>query len=193
MDAQLITVGVKRIVIPIVSNALAKKFEPKDRVDVLDERIKLIDAYIDSQKGEMIYTPEKTIDIHTPPPTDSKNDVGTSCIACARSHIATVSASLKEAIRFARTEGIENKEVQTRISTAEEEILALERYDWSPERVLNSPSEQQDIINKHLPVIRELRQDIGQIYSMPDLLKCAAASGKLLSDYRIDILTMNKV
>lgn len=192
MNTEIISVCFKKILLPIVGNAISKNFEPKDRIDILEERIKRIDTFIDGHKGNGEIAQAKPIDTHITSPSTINSNVGTSCLACARSHIATVSASLKEAIRFARTEGVEHAEVQTRIATAEEEILALERYDWSPERVTNSPVEQQEIINKHLPVIRELRQDIGQIKSMPDLLTCAATSGKLLSDYRIDVLQMSK-
>lgn len=191
MDAQIISIGLKKLVVPMLANAISKNFEPKDRIDAIDGRISRLDNFMKSERGNLSVNDEKTLNTHISPPSPTDAPVATSCIACARSHIATVSASLKEAIRFSHDGGIMHAEVQTRLSTAEEEITALERYDWSPERVLNSPKEHQEIVNRYLPVIRELRQSISTISTTEELIVCAGKAGQLLSDYRMDVLKIS--
>lgn len=191
MDAQILSIGLKKLVIPTLANAISKKFEPKDRIEAINGRINRLDSFMNSGKGNLSVSDERTVNNHISPLTPTETPVATSCIACARSHIATVSASLKEAIRFCHDGGIMHPEVQTRLATAEEEITALERYDWSPERVLNSPPEHQEIVNNYLPTIRELRQNISTISTTEELIICAGNAGKLLSDYRMDVLTIS--
>jgi hypothetical protein len=191
MDAQFISIGLKKLIIPALANAVSKNFEPKDRIEVINERINRLDTFINRGQGNLSVSDRNTLNTHVSPLLPVEIPVATSCIACARSHIATVSASLKEAIRFSHDEGIIHPEVQTRLATAEEEITALERYDWSPERVLNSPPEHQEIVNHYLPVIRELRQNISTISTTEELVICAGAAGKLLSDYRMDVLKIS--
>lgn len=191
MNGQFLSIGLKKLVVPLIANSVSKKFEPNGREEILDKRINRLEDFINSGKGNLSMNTSDPLSTHITPSFVSEPTVATSCIACARSHLATVAASTKEAIRFARTEGIMHIEVQTRLATAEEEIVALERYDWSPERVLNSPQEHQEIINKHLPTVRELRQEIGQITTVEQLIICAGKSGKLLSDYRMDVLKLS--
>lgn len=188
MNGQLLSLGIKKLVLPYVSAKISEKYEPQDRSEVIDNRIKRLESYMESHRQNEDLNSENTSYAHTTPDFPDNQEVATSCIACARSHIAAVSASLKEAIRFCRTEGIMHPEVQTRLATAEEEITALERYDWSPERILASPPEEQEIVNAFLPQIRELRQNISIIQELPDLVKCAATAGRILSEYRMEVL-----
>jgi len=191
LNSTIISAGIKRVVIPLLSNHLAKKYDPKDKISSINERIKRLEKFNDSNKGSMAEDSQDTLNTHSPPVLPSENDVSVSCIACARAHFATVSASLKEAVRFSRENDISYTEIQTRISTAEEEIVALERYDWSPEKILNSPPQEQEIINNFLPKVRELRQQITVIVTTTDLVKCAATAGNLHNEYRLAVLGLN--
>lgn len=191
MNGQIISLGLKKLVLPYVENKMTKKFETQSRETILDGRIERVKSYLDGQKGNVANDSNIDENTHTSPVSLFDEEVATSCIACARAHLATVSASLKEAIRFCRTEGIMHYEVQTRLATAEEEIVALERYDWSPERISNSPPEEQEMIGYFLPIIREIRQDLSTITTLPELVACAGKAGRLLSDYRMAVLKMS--
>jgi hypothetical protein len=190
MDAEIISLGIKRIVIPVITNHIIKNFEPKDKVAVIDERLKRLENFNGGQQLNVAEVPEVTTNTHVSPPSPTQNDVAVSCVECARAHLATISGSLKEAVRFARDDGVLCYEVQTRLSTSEEEIAALERYDWTPEKIVNSPEEEQQVINEFLPRVRRLRQDIIIIHTLVDLVKCAADAGNIHNEYRIKIITM---
>ncbi len=74
---------------------------------------------------------------------------------------ATVAAaSLKEALRFAREDGIGHPEVQIRVARTEEAINALERVTLAPERMKQMPKEEADRARKILPELRRARQDL---------------------------------
>jgi len=118
-------------------------------------------------------------------------EVSVGCLACARAHLAAVSGDLKEALRFAREDGVLHPEVQVRLTTAEEEIVSLERHDWTPEKIIASPPEHQELIRKYLPQIRQLRQDImNHVHSPEDLERVAAVAGEINTKFRMDFLQM---
>ncbi|MCY0892339.1 MAG: hypothetical protein OWR52_02365, partial [Acidibacillus sp.] len=74
---------------------------------------------------------------------------------------ATVAAaSLKEALRFAREDGVGHPEVQIRVARTEEAINALERVTLAPERMKQMPKEEADRARKILPELRRARQDL---------------------------------
>lgn len=87
-------------------------------------------------------------------------DVATGCTACARAHLIAIVADLEEALRFAREDGTAHPEVDRRITAAQKEIVALERYDLSPSSIRSSPRKEQVVIRQYLPVIRRLRQQL---------------------------------
>lgn len=93
----------------------------------------------------------------------------TGCIGCSISHLATVSGSLNEAIRFARSGGINHPEVVRRLNIALEEITVMERIDLSPDAVSNSPKREQALIHEFQPKIRQLRQHISEVKDFNDL------------------------
>ncbi|MCY0892671.1 MAG: hypothetical protein OWR52_04070 [Acidibacillus sp.] len=84
---------------------------------------------------------------------------------------ATVAAaSLKEALRFAREDGVSHPEVQIRVARTEEAINALERVTLAPERMKQMPKEEADRARKMLPELRRARQDlINHLHTSEDL------------------------
>lgn len=128
-------------------------------------------------------------------PRPSRQEISVGCLPCARAHLATIAGTLKEALRFAREDerGILHPEVQTRLQAAEEEITAVERHDWTPERILASPPEQQEVIRQMLPVLRELRQDIIEIQSVEDLERAAARAAELSVRLRMEVLRLKGI
>ncbi|MDP2872752.1 MAG: hypothetical protein Q8P31_09470, partial [Bacillota bacterium] len=118
-------------------------------------------------------------------------EIGVGCLPCARAHFSTLSGILKEALRFAREDpalGIMHPEVQSRLLTAEEEVNNVERHDWTPEKILNSPPVEREVIHDMLQPLRTLRQDVHDIDSVDKLEKAAADAGKLATDLRIQVL-----
>ena len=121
--------------------------------------------------------------------SSGRESVAVGCLPCARAHFATVAGTIKEALRFARSEeGIAHPEVQSRLQTAEEDITNIERHDWTPEKILQSPREEQEIMRRMLPKLRELRQDIMEIDSVEDLERAAAKAGELSTELRLEVL-----
>ena len=188
LNTGLLQFGIKKIVVPAIANKIANNSTAKSKIDLIDDKIARIDKLSNLQKQDMSDNPTEPSSTHISTSNSHDNDVATSCIACARSHIATVSSSLKESLRFSREHGILHPEVQTRLATAEEEITALERYDWSPERIEHTPQTDKQIVLHFLPIVRNLRQEISTIQSHEDLEKCASKAGTLLTDYRTQVL-----
>jgi hypothetical protein len=124
----------------------------------------------------------------------TRDELAVGCLPCARAHLSTVAGILKEALRFAKGEqGIMDPEVMGRLETAEEDITAIERYDWTPEKILASPAAEREAIERFLPKIRELRQDIHQIASVDDLTRAAANAAKVSSELRVEVLQLKGV
>ncbi len=69
-------------------------------------------------------------------------------------------ASLKEALRFAREDGIDHPEVQIRVQRTEEVINALERVKLAPEKLRGLSPEQKQAAKEALPELRRARQDL---------------------------------
>lgn len=123
--------------------------------------------------------------------TSPEGDVSTGCIACARAHFSAIAGTLKEAIRFAREGGITNPEVQSRLQAAEEEVTNVERHDWTPEKVLNSPLGEKRVIQQFVSPLRKLRQQIMQITTVEDLEYAAANAAQLSTDFRLAVLELH--
>lgn len=112
-------------------------------------------------------------------------DVATGCITCSRAHILGIRGSLREALRFAREDGVEHPEVIKRVDNAAEELVTMERFDLTPEQIKNSPPEEKEIIEETLPKIRELRQNlINNIDNVEDLEEAAALAGEIYNHIR---------
>lgn len=69
-------------------------------------------------------------------------------------------ASLKEALRFAREDGMDHPEVQIRVQRTEEAINALERVKLAPEQLAKLPPDQAKAAKAALPALRKARQDL---------------------------------
>jgi|DewCreStandDraft_5_1066085.scaffolds.fasta_scaffold01244_14 hypothetical protein len=155
------------------------------RVEQIEKRL----AELDTIEKEMCREEEGRPVFPMPVP----EDVSVGCVPCARAHLSTVAGSLKEALRFAREEGIMHPEVQSRLQTAEEDITAVERHDWTPEKILRSPPEEQEVIRRFLPRLRALRQGVMTVASVEDLEQVAAEAGKLATDFRLEVLRLRGV
>jgi len=110
---------------------------------------------------------------------ETRSSVATQCRLCQEDHLAGAAGSLKEALRFARTEGINSPEVLKRLAKVKEELVTMERYDYAPEEIQKVTPAEREVIRKYLPQTRELRHDVGLISSVQDLEKTAAKAGEI--------------
>ena len=131
---------------------------------------------------------EVPIAVEEQPITETSPTQRVACVGCSRAHLATISGTLSEALRFAREGGIGHPEVQRRILAAEEEISVMERFDLAPDAIAASPQVDQVIVHRYLPDIRSLRQAIGDIKSVEDLEVTAAQAQNLGQAFRMAAL-----
>lgn len=97
-----------------------------------------------------------------------------------RGRFWAVSALLKEALRFAREDGMHHPEVRSRLDQAAQEVLVLERYELSPERTAGLPPGDRRALEATLPQLRRLRQQLSQgLSGVEDLAAAAAQAGRI--------------
>jgi hypothetical protein len=194
----LIALGLEKL-IDAGANYLAKpKYQLPSRKEQLDKRIAQLDEIIQKTKSnpaiDSSYTgPAETSSYIGPAETSANGDVSTGCLPCARAHLSTISGTLKEALRFARSEGIMHPEVQSRLQTAEEDITIIERHDWTPEKILRAPEDERKLMREFIQRLRELRQKVMTISSVEDLEEAAARAGELAADLRLAVLKLKGV
>ncbi|UUZ95230.1 hypothetical protein LJK87_12490 [Paenibacillus sp. P25] len=89
--------------------------------------------------------------------------------------LTSIAASLKEAMRFARADGIFHPEVQLRLERSEEHVNGLERIRFAPENLLRLEPKMREEIKQILPEIREARHKLLNGIVTPDDLEWVAA------------------
>jgi len=112
----------------------------------------------------------------------SQEKAGTACIPCSVNHLSTCSGLLSEAMRFAREDGIDNREVITRIGLCQDELNAMEREDLRPEKVIELNQQDKEFANKLLTGSRGLRHGLETLSSVDDLETISANAQKLRTD-----------
>ncbi len=108
----------------------------------------------------------------------SEKKVGTACIACGLSHIATCAGALNEAVRFAR-EDITSNEVVKRINTCVSEIAICEREDLSPVNIVKLNPEEKALADTMATEIRDIRHGLEWFKSKEDIEELAAKAAIL--------------
>lgn len=107
----------------------------------------------------------------------------------ARDRIVRVAAALKEALRFAREDGLDHPEVQKRLEDVERvlgDLTDLERYTLAPERVRSLREAERRVVEDVLPAIRRLRQaGLNRLGTVEDLAAAAATAGELATKLRV--------
>ncbi|MFB5675170.1 hypothetical protein ACE3NQ_11470 [Paenibacillus terreus] len=89
--------------------------------------------------------------------------------------LTAIAASLKEALRFARADGIEHPEVQIRLERSEEHANGLERIRYAPENLQQLDEKMREEIKQVLPELREARHKLINGMVTPDDLEWVAA------------------
>ena len=86
--------------------------------------------------------------------------IATGCVPCSIGHLGTCSGLLNEAMRFARTDGIQSEEVIDRVNMCMDELNALERVDLRPEMIHDLSDWEKSLAEKALSLSRSLRHDL---------------------------------
>lgn len=117
----------------------------------------------------------ESLDDEPPVPADPGSPYGE-----AREKLIQVAGTLKEALRFARDDGMDHPEVRSRLASVEEAFPEVERLVLSPENTASLPGEVRDAIEGLQPEIRKLRQKaLNEIRSREDLMDAAISAGRL--------------
>jgi len=113
-------------------------------------------------------------------------------VAAVRDQVVRMSASLKEALRFAREDGLAHPEVQQRLRDVQQwgqGLPALERFDLAPERLADLPPAEQARWRAALPHLRRARQAaVNPVASVADLEAAAAALGAAAAGLQTAVL-----
>ncbi|MDZ4246005.1 MAG: hypothetical protein U1D67_02685 [Dehalococcoidia bacterium] len=190
MTREVAAIGISRLIDIGVNKVINNGPGGPTKDEQINRTIERIDSLIKSQSAAPAAYKHSPAG---PEPVTGREAVSVGCVPCARAHFSTVSGTLKEALRFAREGGIMHPEVQSRLLTAEEDITNVERHDWTPEKIINSPVAEQEIVRKILPILRELRQDMMEIASVEQLEAAAANAGELSTLLRLEVLKMRGV
>jgi hypothetical protein len=129
---------------------------------------------------------EAAVGSRTPGPVPTAEAVPT--VADVRDTVVRMSASLKEALRFAREDGLDHPEVQQRLRDVQawgQSLPALERFDLAPERLAQLPPAEQARWRAALPHLRRARQAVvNPVTSVADLEAAAATLGAAAAGFQ---------
>jgi hypothetical protein len=109
-----------------------------------------------------------------PESSEKAQAIATGCVPCSIGHLGTCSGLLNEAMRFARSDGIQSEEVIKRCNICLDELNALERMDLRPEMTYGLPDWEKQLAEKALNLSRSLRHDLEGLSSI-DALEAIAA------------------
>jgi hypothetical protein len=104
--------------------------------------------------------------------------------------LTITSGNCKEALRFAREDGMNHPETVKRLAQAQEILDELERHTLRPEVLVTLPSEQRQAIEQVMPAIREARQHLhnapdGSPPTVESLSRAAAQLGDIATQVRV--------
>ena len=102
------------------------------------------------------------------------SEIATGCVPCAIGHFGTCSGLLNEAMRFAKSDGIESSEVIDRVNMCLDELNAMERVDLRPEMIAELPEWEKELANRALTESRATRHALESISDVETLEKVAA-------------------
>lgn len=122
--------------------------------------------------------------------TSDKIEKGTACLACSKDHFSTASGALSEALRFARKEGMNHPEVQTRIGIATDELNIMERIDLSAEKLIRLEGHEKQIALDALSQSRDLRHNIMAMKTPDDLERAAADAARIRTHFMKSVFTI---
>jgi len=118
-----------------------------------------------------------TVAIESPENFSEKaSGIATGCVVCAIGHLGTCSGLLNEAMRFAREEGAQSKEVVDRVGMCLDELNTMERVDLRPEMTVNLSEWEKELVNEVLTASRATRHSLEALDSVKTLEAVAATT-----------------
>jgi hypothetical protein len=105
---------------------------------------------------------------------EKASSIASGCVPCSLGHLGTCSGLLNEAMRFARSDGVQSEEVIDRVNMCLDEIAALVRVDLRPEMTVNLPSRDKELANEILVGSRNISHKLEGINDVADLEQIAA-------------------
>jgi len=109
-----------------------------------------------------------------PESSEKATAIATGCIPCSVNHLGTCSGLLNEAMRFARSNGVQSEEVIDRVGMCMDEIAALIRVDLRPEMTVNLSSKDKELADEILVASRNIVHKLEGINNVADLEQIAA-------------------
>lgn len=103
-------------------------------------------------------------------------EVATGCLPCSIGHLGTCSGLLNEAVRFAKSDGIDADEVIDRVGMCLDELNAMERVDLRPELVANLPEWEKELVDEVLVASRATRHALEELGTVDSLEETAAST-----------------
>lgn len=144
---------------------------------ILPSMIKLI--FMGTQMEDIGPPPRTTVTLPRPASREETTpSVATGCVPCSSDHLSTVSAVLNEALRFARSEGLQSMEVVRRVAMAEDELNAMERIDAAPDKLETLSEKDRKLMREVLPKARDIRHLLKGMTSVENLEKAASLALK---------------
>jgi hypothetical protein len=116
--------------------------------------------------------------------SDHGHPIDTACPVCSKHHLAFCAGAFKEGMRFARSDGIESPEVQTRIEHCTEELAIMEREDGDPAKLVELPPAEKALMDEMLPKARDFRHMMDSMESVQDYEATTAFISNLSTDFR---------
>lgn len=109
---------------------------------------------------------------------------GAACAPCSADHFSTVAGGLSEALRFARTSGVQHPQVLQRISLCFDELNIMERIDAAPSLLESLSDAERELMRQASAWGRDLRHEMSDIKSVEDLESVTGHAQKVNRDFR---------
>ena len=114
--------------------------------------------------------------LQTPNPQTKASSVEAGCVPCALGHVGTCNGGLSEAMRFARSDGINSTEVIDRINHCLDELNIMEREDLTEEKLTLLPDWEKAIADDVLLFSRQTRHALEGVVSVEQLEQVTAST-----------------
>lgn len=120
---------------------------------------------------------KNTLAEEQPAPSETKevaNSIKAGCIPCSLGHLGTCVGVVNEAVRFARSDGINSPEVIERTNICLDELNAMERVDLRPQMINELSEDDLELANHALEESRAARHALEGLSSVKELVDVAA-------------------
>lgn len=118
-----------------------------------------VSAQYYGEKAEELRARQQALSSPVPPSRylmeEGNADIKTDCFSCASGHLAAMEGALTQAAKSAE-DGACGEECAKWLTIATEEPAALLARDWTPEKVKLFPVEQQEVVGRYAPKVRQV-------------------------------------